>query len=468
MPMTPTSVPNTTQTPQHPHHESRLEVSDHEKRLRILFAYAAYLFIFSFYLDTPKALYEGMLQILTHPSNLLSDYMVIGGLGAAVFNAALMTLLSAVMVKVNKVPVSGSILAAILTISGFSLFGKNLFNSVPITIKVHLYSRFSKGEFKQQILIALYGTALGPLVSYITFAFKLPFHLGMLYGYLVGILCGFLLPPLAAAFIRFHQGFPALQRGLHRRHHRHDDGHRCPCAFELGDQQSANHLCGRPTRLVFAFCLLFFLIGLAGFWLNGKSFHGYRQLLKSTGRIASDFVILYGFPLALLNIAIMGLLATAYALLVGGQLNGPILGGILTVAGFGAFGKHPYNVLPILLGVLTINLFTTFDHTSTTAVLAGLFGTTLAPISGQFGVLPGILAGFIHMTMVLNVGALHSGVNLYNNGFSGGFVAAIMVPLLEMVQQRELLPKQIWKNYSRRRKAQRAAQKLGEGGQGDV
>lgn len=467
MPMTLTSVPTTTQTPQHPHHESRLEVSDHEKRLRILFAYAAYLFVFAFYLDTPKALYEGMLQILTHPSNLLSDYMVIGGLGAAVFNAALMTLLSAVMVKINKVPVSGSILAAIFTISGFSLFGKNLFNSIPITIGVHLYSRFSKGEFKQQILIALYGTALGPLVSYITFAFKLPFHLGMLYGYLVGILCGFLLPPLAAAFIRFHQGFSLYNVGF-------TAGIIGMMAigalrflnWEISNQQIT--YVGDPARLVYAFCLLFFLIGLAGFWLNGKSFHGYRQLLKSTGRIASDFVILCGFPLALLNIAIMGLLATAYALLVGGQLNGPILGGILTVAGFGAFGKHPYNVLPILLGVLTINMFTTFDHTSTTAVLAGLFGTTLAPISGQFGVLPGILAGFIHMTMVLNVGALHSGVNLYNNGFSGGFVAAIMVPLLEMVQQRELLPKQIWKNYRRRRKAQRATQKLGEGGQGDV
>lgn len=149
---------------------------------------------------------------------------------------------------------------------------------------------------------------------------------------------------------------------------------------------------------------------------------------------------------------LMGIIATSYALWVSGQLNGPIIGGILTVVGFGAFGKHPRNVIPILMGVLTLNFFTSFDHTSTTAVVAGLFGTTLAPIAGYFGVLPGILAGFIHMTMVLNVGALHSGVNLYNNGFSGGFVAAIMVPLLEMVQQRGILPKQLWENFRQKRR----------------
>ena len=127
-----------------------------------------------------------------------------------------------------------------------------------------------------------------------------------------------------------------------------------------------------------------------------------------------------------------------------------VLGGVLTVMGFGAFGKHPRNVIPIFIGVLTLGFFTPYDHTSTTAVLAGLFGTTLAPIAGYFGAVPGILAGFIHMTMVLNVGVLHSGVNLYNNGFSGGFVAAILVPVLEIVQMRHLLPKQLWEKFRKR------------------
>lgn len=59
-----------------------------------------------------------------------------------------------------------------------------------------------------------------------------------------------------------------------------------------------------------------------------------------------------------------------------------------------------------------------------------LFGSTLAPISGYFGAIPGLVAGFIHVSMSLNISYLHGGMNLYNNGFSGGFIAAALVPLL--------------------------------------
>jgi hypothetical protein len=40
----------------------------------------------------------------------------------------------------------------------------------------------------------------------------------------------------------------------------------------------------------------------------------------------------------------------------------------------------------------------------------------------------------MHLTLVMNIGYLHGGVNLYNNGFSGGLVASILVPILEAFQ----------------------------------
>lgn len=49
-----------------------------------------------------------------------------------------------------------------------------------------------------------------------------------------------------------------------------------------------------------------------------------------------------------------------------------------------------------------------------------LFATTMAPISMQFGLPVGMLAGFLHLVVVHNVGVMHGGMNLYNNGFSGG------------------------------------------------
>ncbi|HCL79480.1 MAG TPA: DUF1576 domain-containing protein, partial [Synergistaceae bacterium] len=48
----------------------------------------------------------------------------------------------------------------------------------------------------------------------------------------------------------------------------------------------------------------------------------------------------------------------------------------------------------------------------------------------------GVIAGYVHSSVVLYVGVLHSGFNLYNNGFAGGLVAAVLVPLLEAFRRR--------------------------------
>ena len=65
--------------------------------------------------------------------------------------------------------------------------------------------------------------------------------------------------------------------------------------------------------------------------------------------------------------------------------------------------------------------------------LAGLFGTTLAPISGYFGWPFGVLAGFIHASVVLQAGNPVSGLNLYNNGFSGGLIAIVLYPTITTI-----------------------------------
>ena len=133
----------------------------------------------------------------------------------------------------------------------------------------------------------------------------------------------------------------------------------------------------------------------------------------------------------LINMALLGFLATTYILLMGGEINGPVLGGIFTVIGFGAFGKNVKNVLPILIGVMLMGRLNYQDNQSTIVLISALFGTTLAPLAGRYGNIAGIIAGAMHLTLVMNIGYLHGGVNLYNNGFAGGLVASILVPILE-------------------------------------
>lgn len=173
-------------------------------------------------------------------------------------------------------------------------------------------------------------------------------------------------------------------------------------------------------------------LGLA-LWLRGP--RNLRALFKDSGH-RSDFIKKYGDGPVFINMALLGFLTVTYILLVGGQLNGPTIGGVFTVVGFGAWGKHPKNVLPLLAGIFLAAHFSVHDTSSTAALLAALFGTTLAPLCGYFGPLAGLIAGGLHIALTTNTTFLHAGMNLYNNGFSGGFVAALLVPILEKLAER--------------------------------
>ena len=45
----------------------------------------------------------------------------------------------------------------------------------------------------------------------------------------------------------------------------------------------------------------------------------------------------------------------------------------------------------------------------------------------------GVLAGFIHSALVLQTGGPVAGLNLYNNGFSGGLIAIVLYPTITAI-----------------------------------
>jgi hypothetical protein len=127
---------------------------------------------------------------------------------------------------------------------------------------------------------------------------------------------------------------------------------------------------------------------------------------------------------------ILGIYSTIYVSIIGGDLNGPTIGAILTIVGFGAFGKHLRNVFPVMIGATLSSLLNIWQISSPGMVLGILFSSTLAPISGQFGWAYGALAGFLHICLVMNLSYLHGGLNLYNNGFAGGMACIILIPII--------------------------------------
>ena len=396
----------------------------------LLLSFAALLSMMAFLFNSPREIWQGSLTILVSPANLITDYFALANVGAALMNAALMAFLSIGTMALTRVKITGTVVASIFTIAGFSLFGKNLYNSLPIILGVVLYSRVARTPVRDNLLFAFFGTALAPLVSEITFNLDLPLAAGVPLGVLAGLLTGFVLPPLARHFSGFHQGYNLYNIGF--------------TAGIIGTffiallrtfsvEIGAVSLLSSGNNVKFAVLLygIFIVMLFFGLWQNGWSLAGFRRLLDQSGRSTPDFIEIAGLGPTLVNMALLGTLATTYVLLVGGELTGPSIGGIFTVAGFGACGKHMKNVPPVLFGVFLMGMFNTREINDSTALLAALFGTTLAPISGHYGPLAGVVAGALHMALVTNIGDLHAGMNLYNNGFSGGFIAAALSPIFD-------------------------------------
>ena len=396
--------------------------------LGALFLSLAFLF------NTPYELIFGSIKILTSPANLLTDYIKLANAGAAFFNVGVMTLASLSLVKMSGAKLNGPVLAAIFTVAGFSFFGKNLYNSIPITFGVFLFAKLEQAPMKNFVLQALFGSALGPLVSEISFNLGLPVLQGVCLGILAGILVGLLLPPLSNHFRSFHKGFSLYNTGF-------TAGIIGMFFLAVLKSFGINVLpvsilsSGNNLPLGIFLYSLFMAMLLLGLYLNRWRFTGYGKLTAQSGRNAPDFLEISSPGVVLLNMALLGILMTSYVLLMGGQLNGPTMGGIFTVAGFGASGKHLKNVVPVLLGVALAKIINIYDESSTAALLAALFGTTLAPIAGYYGAVYGIFAGALHMAVTMNVTVLHGGLNLYNNGFSGGFIAAALVPLIDALHR---------------------------------
>src|SRR6056297_1976181 len=147
----------------------------------------------SFLFNTPSEIFFGLGRIIVQPSISVSDYFVIGNIGAALFNAGVLMIIATSISYYNDINMNGPIMAAIFTIAGFSFFGKNMINIWPVIFGVFAYSAFQKESFSKYLLIAFFGTALGPLVSQVAFGLNLPIHISIALGVTLGFLAGFIL-----------------------------------------------------------------------------------------------------------------------------------------------------------------------------------------------------------------------------------------------------------------------------------
>ena len=381
--------------------------------------------------DGPGEALKGFIQIQVHSGRLISDFIPIGGIGGTLINASLAGAVGLFIIVILKVQLSGPTYAAIFTIMGFGFFGKTPLNILPILFGVYLSSKVAGKMFREYIIIALFGTALGPLVSFMVFEFGFTGVTAVAVGILAGTITGFLLPAIAVSMLHLHQGYNLYNMGL-------------SCGFFALFAASLVRAAGHQIEstmvwysgespvviwLVSVLSIGLIIIGLVSEKM--KSIKEFINIQKIPGRLPSDFMDMASLGGALINSGLIGIAGSIYIFLVGGDFNGAMIAGLLTIMGFGAFGTHLKNSWSIVLGVVMSTLLFGWELSSPGPLLAALFGTTLAPLAGQFGILTGIIAGFIHLIMVMQTGAWQGGMNLYNNGFAGGLTAALIVAVIQ-------------------------------------
>jgi len=393
------------------------------------------LFAMAFIFDSPKDIMAGVWKIIVSRDILITDYFALAGYGAAFFNAGCMMLIAIVSITAVRLPFTGLTVAAIFCSAGFGLWGKNPVNILPIMLGCFLYAKLHRANFARYVYTAIFAGCLAPFVT--EFAYVLPFSTGVniTIAALLGVGIGFIIPPLAMHTASMHMGYSLYNVGF-------AGG---ILAFVI---YSVMRSVGIESERVFiwkegvhpgislGFLGYFVLTFVVGMLVEDGDFTGFLKLTRHPGRAVADFIMMDGRGNTLMNMGIMGIIAEVYILCIGGDLSGPILGCILTLFGFSAFGAHVKNYLPVLAGVILATFFMTPDLLDESMQIAAILVVGVAPIAGEFGVIAGLISGMLHVAIVMCTSQMYGGLNLYNNGFSTGWVAIFMVPFLESFMKR--------------------------------
>lgn len=395
------------------------------------------MLIMSFFYNSPWEIIKGLSTIVRANDVFATDYTHIASVGSALFNSGLVVLINIYILRKMDLKLNGMIVSALFLLCGFSFVGKNIYNIWPFYIGGYVYSKVHKLDFKNTIVNSIYTTSLAPVISVVAYTFSANSIAAVILSYLCGAFIGYIMPELAARMLTAHAGYNLYNTGF-------------AAGFVAITANSLFNMFGMPVDpknivspdfnmpLLVLFTIYFLILIILGYEHNNKSFEGYGKLISYSGKLITDYTRLCGFPVTMVNMGVTGLIALAYVILMDGSFNGPTIAALLTLVGFSSCGNHPRNTISILIGVAVASKMVNINMTSTAIVISGLFGTTLAPIVGDFGLVCGFFLGPLHLALVSNIGSLHSGLNLYNNGLSGGIIAMLVVPILDAFSFKEI------------------------------
>jgi len=414
------------------------------REYRIFLAICLLFVAMAFIFDKPADIFEGLGRILTQRGLMVTDFISVGGLGAAIINSAIACLYGVAVLYFMGAKPDGAAIMCLWMTAGWTFRGATVLSILPMTCGVWLYSRLTRTPFSDYPVPALLCHTIAPIVSVFYFSNPIMLHLdaqwhpalNVLFGVLAGLICGFILPVVTSVTSRIHKGYTLYNVGV--------AGGMismlvAACFVGAGIKVPTESMwyADRQVELAVFLYIIFaalILTGLVTGFLRNKEkkaapFFDMKKLISNTGLPPNDFYSLVGESVYI-NMGLLGVIGTTWTLVLGCDLNSGALASIFSMVAFGSLGKHIKNVIPLMAGATLCALVNTMEFTSHVNALAILFSSCLAPIAGHFGFLWGMVAGFLHVLAVIYVGPITNGFNLYNNGFCSGLVALLLVPVI--------------------------------------
>lgn len=421
-------------------------------------------FAATIYLDLWGQVWHDFFQILVTPAPLVTDYFQMGNLASAFLNAGMCgTACWALMVFLNA-ECRPSMMAGYFLVVAHCFYGLNFLNMWPPILGIFLFTKVFKIDFRYNLDMAMFSTAFGPFISEMLFRYHVWDYyiaqtvqvsfIGFVFVVIFSVFLGFAIPAMLPGALKLHKGFNLYNGGLAfgllglfiYAFMYKTFGIAAPQATAFPNELYFAHGNSYQGFITVYFVIMFLYCIIWGWFLNGRSFKGYGELLKSTGH-STDFFSEYGRSKVLINIGVYGLFVLAYFTLVvsftdGAGFTGPTVGVIIAAMAFSAQGQHPANVWPIFVGYavlsLLVNIICGFSGLevpwtlSTQGYINGAaFATGLCPIAGRYGKRFGVLAGFMSAVICTSTSAMHGGFMLFNGGLTAGITALILVPCLE-------------------------------------
>ena len=416
------------------------------------------------YSGTLNTVGADFLRILISPAPLVTDYFGLGSISAAFLNAGLCGLTMACFMFFLPGHSHVNTLAGFFLVISHCFYGLNFLNMWPCFLPPFLYLAIKGLDYNKNLHVCMFATSFAPFVSEFLFRYTQgenfrtgTFHLtfrGTLLTIIFMLITCFIAPVVLPDVKAWHKGYLLYNGGLAYGmigfliySFMYKTMGAVPPLVPIRHNSIYNsfHNSYRLFGNIF-FAVIFLTCLLVGWYLNGKTFHGFRHFLQDTG-YHSNFARKYGMPLCLINIGNYGLLFLVYINISihftkGAGFTGPTFGVILAALTFTCMGQHVRNVWPIILGYPLLSLLVYFFNfliggnatwtiSNQSYINSVAFATGLCPIVGRYGSLAGIAAGMLCAALCTSTSALHGGLMLYNGGFTAGIAALILIPVLE-------------------------------------